>query len=277
MKIRKQKPTTGKTRRGVTPALGGKKLAIYKKIKIEVTRMLSSGAFGANDPLPTEKQLAARYGASIGTVRRAMDDLVAEHVIVRQQGRGTFAATLDPERMLNRFWPIFRKDGRREIPIVQTVSFAEGRADKEIARALSLRTGEGVFRVVNLLLLGGHPVMMDDVYLPKKLYPDLDEQKMVSRESTMYGFYQSQYGINVVSILDRLRGVPASKEAARYLGIPTGAPVLKFFRIAYTFDDTPVEFRKTLVHTERYEYRNGIGRERYVDGANLLAANRASS
>jgi GntR family transcriptional regulator len=261
MKTRQRKTKSRKNRGGKLAAVvGGSKLALYKKIKIEVTSILSSGALGANDPLPTEKQLAARFGASIGTVRRAMDDLVAEHVVVRQQGRGTFAATLDPERMLNRFWPIFRKDGVRRIPIVQTLSFDEGRADAEAAVALSLKRGEGVYRIVNLLLLDGNPVMVDDVCLPKKLYPDLNEQKIVSRETTMYGFYQSEFGINVVRILDRLRGAAASPEAARYLGVPIGTPLLDFARIAYTFDDTPVEFRKTVIHTERYEYRNGIGR-----------------
>ncbi len=109
-------------------------ISLYKRIKIEVTRMLSSGDISSNDPLPTEKQLAARFDVSIGTVRRAMDDLVAEHIVVRQQGRGTFLAALSPERMLNRFWPIFRKDGVRVIPIVQTLSFEESRAMRKLPR-----------------------------------------------------------------------------------------------------------------------------------------------
>lgn len=76
---------------------------------------------------------------------------------------------------------------------------------------------------------------------------------------TMYGFYQSRYGINVIRILDRLRGAAADPEHARRLGVPIGAPLLSFVRTAYTFDDKPVEFRRTLINTQSYEYRNAIG------------------
>lgn len=248
-------------RHKAVPALGNERLALYKRIKLEVTRTLSSGAFGAGEPPPTEKQLEARYRVSIGTIRRAMDDLVAEHVVVRQQGRGTFLSTFSPERMLNRFWPVFRKDGGREIPIVQTLSFLAERADAGTARALALTRGDPTYHIVNLMLIGGNPALVDDVRLPKVLYPGLTEQNFVSREMTMYGLYQSRYEVNVVRTVDRLHGVAADPQTARRFGVAIGTPLLAVIRIAYTFDDKPVELRRTLLYTEAYEYRNAIGSE----------------
>ncbi len=245
----------------------GQTLPLYKRIKLEVTRALSSSEIKANEPLPTEKQLATRYHASVGTIRRAMDDLVAEHIVVRQQGRGTFLAPFNAERLLNRFWPVFRKDGRREIPIVQTLLFANERADREIAEALAIRKGAAIYHIINLLLIGGNPVLLDDVRIAQALFPSLTEQNFVSRETTMYGLYQNSYGVSVIRTVDRLTGSAADPETARRLAVPISTPLLAFTRIAYTFDDKPVEFRRTLIDTSAYEYRNAIGGESPPKGA----------
>lgn len=233
----------------------------YKAVKLEIVRVLSSGEIAADEPLPTEKQLAERYKVSIGTLRRAMDELVAEHVVVRQQGRGTFLAPPSPERLLNRFWPVFRRDGEREIPIVQTIRFEEVRLDGETARALEARAGSAAYRIVNLLLIDGAPVLLDEVYLARALFPGLDEARFVARENTMYGFYQEAFGISVIRVVDRLHAVAADAEAARAFRVPAGSPLLEMVRIAYTFADRPVERRRTLLHTRAYEYRNVIGGE----------------
>jgi GntR family transcriptional regulator len=245
-------------KRNATRSLG-RGLPRYKAVKLELVRALSSGTIGVDQPLPTEKQLAVRHRVSVGTIRRAMDELVAEHVVVRQQGRGTFIARFSPELLLNRFWPVFRRDGTREIPIVQTLRFEEQRADAGAARALGLRGGALLHRIVNLLLLEGNPVLLDEVRIAKALLPGLTEQVFVARENTMYGFYQSAYGINIIRVVDRLHAVAADAESARRLGVPAGSALLQSTRIAYTFEDRPVELRRTLMHTGAYEYRNAIG------------------
>lgn len=263
-KSRKKSRANGRGRKNSRP---GKEdgVSLYKRIKIDVTRMLSSGDISPHDPLPTEKQLAARFDVSIGTVRRAMDDLVAEHIVVRQQGRGTFLAALSPERMLNRFWPYFRQDGVRVIPIVQTLSFEEIRADAETAEALGLRKGDPTYRIVNVLLMSGNPVILDEINLAKKTYSGLNEEDLVARETTMYGFYQSHFGINVFRVLDRMHGALANEWSAERLGVELNTPLLSVVRIAYAFGNRPVEFRKSLIRTDAYEYRNAIGGEIRVD------------
>lgn len=232
---------------------------LYKKVKIEVTRMLSSRAFSAGDLLPTEKQLATRFDVSVGTIRRAVDELVNEHVLVRKQGRGTQLAAFSPERMLNRFWPVVRKDGTREIPIVQTLEFNTERADAETAETFAIARRTTIYRIVNVLLLGGNPVLVDDVRLPQTLYPGLTEEAFVARDMTMYGLYQSRYGLKVIRTMDSLHGVGADAVTAKRLDVEVGTPLLAFTRIAYTFNDKPVELRRTHIFTQAYEYRNFIG------------------
>jgi GntR family transcriptional regulator len=143
------------TRRDVLVDMGNGSLPLYKSIKLELTRAISGGRIPGGAALPTEKELSERYGVSIGTVRRAMADLVAEKVLVRQQGRGTFLAPFDSSRMLNSFWHIVRKDGVREVPIVQTLRFEERAANEHTASRLHIRVGEPIFLIVNLMLMGG--------------------------------------------------------------------------------------------------------------------------
>lgn len=232
---------------------------LYKAVKLEITRVLSGGALAPGGALPTEKELAAQYGVSIGTVRRAIDELVAERIVVRQQGRGTFLEELSHERMLNHFWRVVRKDGVREVPIVQTLSFRRAQADAHTAKALAIRPGAAVFHIVNLLLLGGRRVLCDDVKVPLEWFPGLTHEILVARRSTMYGLYQSHFGISVIRIDDRLGAVAADRETAKRLQVPARTPLLEIRRVAYTFGDKPVEMRHSLFLTEDYEYRNTIG------------------
>jgi GntR family transcriptional regulator len=247
------------SRRKVVADLGSDDLPLYKKIKVEITSTLSSGKLEPGQALPTEDQLSAQYGVSVGTVRRAMSELVAERVLIRQQGRGTFLAPLSSERMLNSFWHIVRKDGRREVPIVQTLRFARANADATTARALGIEPGAGIYRMLNLMLMGGHPVLVDDVRISQALFPGLTKAEFVARDTTIYGFYQDRFRVSVVQTVDSVRAVLADDETAKLLGISAGGPLLDIERVAYTFHDQAVEWRRSLLHSEMYEFRDVTG------------------
>lgn len=235
-------------------------MPLYKRVKLDVTRTLSSGEIDPNEPLPTERELATRYGVSIGTVRRAMDELVAEHIVVRQQGRGTFLLPLSADRLLNRFWLICRHDGERNIPIVQTLTFETKMADEDIGASLKLKPKSSIHHIVNLLLIGGEPVILDDVNIPASMFQGLTQKEFISRDTAMYELYQSQYGVSVIQTLDRLHAIEAPSPVASHLGISPFTPILLVDRLAYTFHDTPVERRRSYLNTKHYEYRNAIGR-----------------
>jgi GntR family transcriptional regulator len=239
--------------------LGSGPLPLYRKIKLEITRTLSSGQMEPGAALPTEEQLAARYGISVGTVRRAMSELVAEKILVRQQGRGTFLAPFSPERMLNSFWHIVRKDGFREVPIVQTLRFERAQADAATAQRLAIRTGDPIYKIVNLMLMGGNPVLVDDVRISQAQFPGLTKSEFVSRDTTIYGLFQNRYRVIVVRTVDSVTSVPADVETAKLLGVTPATPLLEIMRVAYTFHEQPVECRRSLLYTQNYEFRDITG------------------
>src|SRR5215217_3951880 len=177
---------------------------LYKEVKLRLTRDLANGEWKPAEAIPSESRLAERFSVSIGTVRKAIDELAAERILLRQQGRGTFVATHTEDRTLFYFFHIVGKDGDRELPVTELLSFRKARANAIEAEHLAIDTGSAVFRVQNLLELGGKPVLVDDITVPQALFPDLDENVFGGRDGTIYGLYQARYGITVTRISERI-------------------------------------------------------------------------
>jgi GntR family transcriptional regulator len=239
-----------------TPASG----PLYKEVLAALTRGLAAGDWAPGDALPSETKLADRFGVSIGTIRKAVDELVAEGVLVRQQGRGTFVATHGPRRLLFHFFHIVPEGGEKQQPEPELLAFARERADAETARGLAIAPGDRVFRIRNLLRLSGRPVVLDDIVIPQALFPDLSEKIFRDRDTTIYALYQSRYGINVVRAAERLRARAADRATAKLLGVDPGSPLLEINRTALTYHDRPVELRRSLVNTAHHEYFSDLGK-----------------
>lgn len=227
---------------------------LYRRVKRALLQAIEAGAYVAGTALPSEAGLAASLGVSIGTLRQAVGELVAEHILVRRQGRGTFVATHNADRFLFQFFHVERSDGLREIPQVELVSFERSRAEEDAAQALGVRLSEPVLQVDNRLLLQGRAVIHDRLILPAALFKGLTEKRLRERTSTIYHLYQTEFGITVTRARERARAVAADRTAARLLGVPQGAPMLQARRTALTFGDKPVEYRVSTLNTAHHDY-----------------------
>ena len=239
---------------------------LYREVKRLLTQSLIEGEWPAGAALPSETRLAGRFNVSIGTLRKAIDELVAERVVTRHQGRGTFVATHNANRLMFHFFHVVAKDGAgrdggKEYPTTTTLSFRRGKAAAEEALRLAIENGGPVLRIRNLLSLAGKPVILDDIVLPHSMFPDLTEKVFTARDNTIYHLYQTRYGINVLRSSERLSAVLADADAARLLKMKAGAPLLSINRTALSFRDRPVELRRSLVNTAAHEYASDLGRE----------------
>src|SRR5665647_824323 len=139
----------------------GGQLPLYKEVKRLLTQSLAEGEWQPGVALPSETRLGERYHVSIGTVRKAIDELVAERILVRHQGRGTFVAGHDARRMLFHFFHIVPAGGGKEQPEIELLSFERAKADADSAGRLNIAQGAPVFRIRNLLRLARRPVVLD--------------------------------------------------------------------------------------------------------------------
>ena len=234
---------------------------LYAQVRARLIEGIAAGEWRPGEAIPSESVLAEGFGVAIGTIRKAVDSLVAEQVLVRRQGKGTFVTAHDGRRLMFHFFHIVGRDGRRAFPETRTLAFARDRADRDTARALAIAPHDKVVRIRNLLSLDGAPAMVDDITLAADLFPGLTEKAFRGRDNTIYHLYQSRFGINVLRADERLRAIAAPTDVAPLLEVETGTPLLEIRRVALTFRDRPVELRISRVDTRRYDYHNTFGKE----------------
>jgi len=231
---------------------------LNEQVRQRLLEGISTGEWGPGSAIPTEAELASAFAVAIGTVRKAVDRLVAEGLLLRRQGKGTFVRAHDGGRLLFHFFHIVERDGVKTYPEVSTVGFRRDRADASAARALGIAPHDKVIRIRNVLSLAAAPVIVDDITLPAALFPGLSGKIFLARDNTIYHLYQSRYGINVLRTDERLRAVLADAALGALLRVAAGAPLLEIRRVALTFRDRPVELRISRVNTARHDYHNSL-------------------
>lgn len=235
---------------------------LYRQVKRALQRVIESGRCGPGEALPNETLIAQALQVSIGTLRRAVDELVHEHVLVRRQGKGTFVASHNSDRFLFHFFHIEPRPDPRfadlvrqaDYPAVEFLAFDRIKADELEAAALQIKTGDPVIRFDNRLSLEGRAVMHDRITIPALLFKGLNEKRLRDRPSTIYGLYQTEFGITVLRAQERSRAVAADRSTARILGVPAGQPVMEVHRLALTFGEKPVEYRVSTINTQLHDY-----------------------
>jgi len=233
---------------------------LYRRVEDRILKDLAAGQWRSGEPIPAETKLAKRFDVSIGTVRKAIGELVARQILVRHQGRGTFVAVHDEDRALFYFFRVVAKDGIKKYPTSELLSFSEGRADPAQAAALRIPRGAPILRFRNRLAIEGRALILDRIAVPQSLFPGLDEATLRERPSTIYSLYQSRFGINVIRASERLHARTCARETARALGLAADTPILEIRRIAYSYNDAPVEYRISQVDTRDHDYLNDLGR-----------------
>jgi GntR family transcriptional regulator len=250
------KAATGRAKHAHPQLAAGAALDVplYKEVKRLMIEAVSGGEWVPGRAIPAEWALAERYRVAVGTIRKAGDELVAENILLRQQGRGTFVAAHNRERLMFHFFHIERRDGAKQQPDVRLESFRSAKADADEATQLGIAVGQPVYRVCNVLSLDGVPVIVDAITMPQSLFPKLTLARFRDRPNTIYHLYQTEFGITVVRSAERLRGTLADADTAATLRVKVGAPLLEIRRVALSFDNAPVEYRRSLVNTADYEY-----------------------
>lgn len=232
---------------------------LYRQIKEFLIRSLELGEWGPGDAIPSEGELAQRFNVSQGTVRKAIDEMAADNLLVRRQGKGTFVATHSDPRSFYRFLRLV-PDGGVAVPAVSDPFFcAQIPADEEVAAVLGLNPGDPVIHVKRLLRFAGEPVVYDQIYLAGELFGGLVLDALKGGERSLYSLFESDFGVRMINAEEHLRAVAADAESAALLGVEIGSPLLLVERTAYTYGNKAVEWRRGLYCTRGHYYRNDLG------------------
>jgi GntR family transcriptional regulator len=231
---------------------------LYRQIKDRLTRSLQGGEWQPGDAIPSEIELAVRYKVSQGTVRKAVDEMATENLLVRRQGKGTFVATHAEERTQYRFLRLTPDEGESGAMQRRLLDCRRLRAPADVARALRLKSGDPVVQVRRLLLAAEQPVVLDDIFLPGALFKGLTAERMTGYKGPMYRLFEAEFGVRMIRAEEKIRALAADEAQAGLLRVAPGAPLLSVERLSLTYGDTPVELRRGLYRTDRYHYRNEL-------------------
>ena len=231
---------------------------LYQQIKSLITHSLQSGEWKPGEAIPSEVDLAVRYKVSQGTVRKAIDALADENLVLRRQGKGTFVATHAEEKIQYRFLRLTPDSGEAGGLQRRFIDCRRMRAPAEVARALELKSGDTALQVRRLLYARGAPVVLDDIWLPAPLFKGLTAERLSEYQGPMYGLFETEFDVRMIRAEEQLRAVAADAAAAELLRLHVGAPLLSVERLSRTYGDKPVELRRGLYNTAAHYYRNEL-------------------
>lgn len=247
-------PTPGEQRRTDMERTGGNAVGfrpLYRQVYDTLLRRLADAVWQPGQILPSEGVLAAELGVSQGTVRKALDALTADSLLVRRQGRGTFVAEHDDKQSVFRFFKL-RPDGAvAGTPTSRVVAIAEAAANIDERDRLALLRNARVVRLERVRALDGRICLVETIAVPSSLFPGLAAMEL---PNTLYSLYATRFGITIATAHERLKAIALAPDKAPLLGVPAGIPVLEVDRVAVDLEDRPVEWRLSTCLTEDIHY-----------------------
>ncbi|MDP3224492.1 MAG: GntR family transcriptional regulator [Rubrivivax sp.] len=235
---------------------------LYQQIKALLVQGLQAGEWLPGQSIPSEIELAARFRVSQGTVRKAIDEMATENMLVRRQGKGTFVATHAEQSTQYRFLRLMPDDGSAAPLQRHLLECRRMRAPAEVARLLGLKAGEAAVQVRRLLLAAEgralRPVVLDDLWLPGTPFKGLTAERLQAWRGPMYRLFEAEFSVHMIRAVEKVRAVAAPAEEAGLLQVPVGSPLLSVERLSFTYGDRPVELRRGLYETAAHHYRNEL-------------------
>lgn len=232
------------------------RLPAYAKLRDEIAARIGAGEWQPEEALPSENQLAREHALSVGTVRRAIEELVGEGLLERRQGLGTFLRKPAFDQTLFRFFAVRGADGEpASIPTSRLLARVRAEAPNPVAAVLGTHD---VFRIERVRSLSGTPVLAEEIWIPAATFPDFDRLPDGDFGPLLYPLYLERFGVFIASAVDEVSFGEAQGRTARHLGLSEGEPVAVIERTAFDLSQRPVEWRRAWGSARHFRYRMTI-------------------
>ncbi len=227
-------------------------LPLYYQLRNVLLQQIESGSLMPGDALPAERELIDRYRVSRITVRQALNSLMADGLLYRQRGLGTFVRKSRIEQELSSLTGFSEEMvSRGLVPGARLISAKIVEADSGAAAKLSIAPGQKAFRMVRLRLANDEPMAFDVNYLPSDIGERLLQEDLEEALYTLLG----RMGVELDWADQAIQAAPADDLMAHHLGIKKGTPVLLMERVVCATDRRVVEYSRTAYRSDRYIYR----------------------
>ena len=231
---------------------------LYEEVKKKITQSLIQGEWVPGEAIPCEIELANIYDVSQGTVRKAIDDLSAESILVRRQGKGTYVATHNEETIQLRFLRLTSNFGLKEKLDNQLISFSKEKATNKLSKILNINPASTIITLKRILTFNEKPLILDVIKIPAQSFRGLTAEMVIKKKGSMYRMYEADFGIRMLRADEKIKAITANSESASLLNVKENFPLLSVERLSYTYDNKPLEWRLGLCVTENHFYRSEL-------------------
>jgi GntR family transcriptional regulator len=233
------------------------KIPLYQQLYEQLEGRIRSGQWKPGDRIPPESELLTQYEVSRITVRKVLAMLVAEGLLVRERGRGSFVASPKLEHGMTTIVS-FTDDMRQRgfSPGTKIIFMGLVPAPRAIADALSVPEGEELARIDRLRLADEQPMCVEESFLIHRHLPGILEHDLAN--DSLREIKQRVYGIRWSRARQTIQAVPAAPEIARLLSVKTGAPLLFFDRVTFSQDNVAMEYLRVYYRADRYTLHNEL-------------------
>jgi len=230
------------------------RLPVYQRLKDEFAANIGQGRWSRHGPLPSETRLAEVHGVAVGTVRKAIECLVAEGVLERHQGKGTFVRRPDFGNALFRFFRLAGPDGRVLRPSARIFERRIEPADGGTAQALGIAPATPVIRLSRVRRIEEHPILVEDIAVEAARFAPLADLPTDQFGDLLYPLYDEACGEMVARATETIRFGAADQRVASALGAAAGTAVAVIERIAFGPDGRALEWRRSHGLAARFSY-----------------------
>jgi GntR family transcriptional regulator len=225
---------------------------LYSQVREEFLRRLEDRTWAPGTMIPSEMELARELGVSQGTVRKALNEMTAENLLTRRQGRGTYVSQPEDSRILFQFFRLVPDRDPPTFPVSRFLSRKVGKATPDEAAAIAVAPGDPVWRIARNRSFGEMLILTEIVVLSKARFPSLPDVDALP--NNLYQLFSTRWDITIAQSEEQLKAVSADAATAAVLECPVGTALLQIRRVARDLLGRAVELRVSLCRTDHIHY-----------------------
>ena len=246
-------------------------IPLHHQVFRDLKSALDAGEWRPGDRMPTERELATRYGCSLITVRHALGELVREGRIERTRGRGTFVLQPRIDRDIAGAMSFSEEMQRRGLdPTTKVVTAHIEPAGEAVAGSLGIAADAPVVYLERVRLGGGEPLLLEQARLPAERFPGLLAFDFEHR--SLYDILSERYGTRIVRAREAVEPVVLKRREAELLNLPTRSLALQIDGVAFAADGSAVEAARSFVRGDRTRYylERDVVRAHWLDSTDRM-------
>lgn len=229
----------------------------YEVIAKELRDDIVNGVYSPGQQLALEKEMCEQYGVSRITIKRAVDELVKQGLVVKRRGSGTFVKSLEDQDvkelgMANQFNGFATTFQGRDVG-TQVLKFDIVHPEKEVAAKLQITEDDFIYDIIRVRSLDGEPIVVEYTQMPIQLIPGLKRHVL---ENSIYSFIEGDLKLKIQSAHRTVRAVMPTDEEKQELAIEGVLPLLEVEQVAFLDDGRPFEFSIAHHRGDRNVFRS---------------------